>query len=109
MTKRNRQNPTIAVIGGDGRPASWQALYDVVRLFPSARNGGNGSLRRALAAIRKGKIKRVVLWTRWLGHSDSRAIEAACKRVGVPLHRVRGGVSSMRALIAAFVRLRDCG
>ncbi|ACY13243.1 hypothetical protein [Haliangium ochraceum] len=110
MSKRIPKFPkTIAILGGDGRRAGWGELRRRVRLFPSSRHGGNGSVRRVVAAIGAGTIEHVVLWTRWLGHADALAAETACKRAGVSVHRVRGGVSQMRALLAALFRGGDCG
>lgn len=92
--------PTVALVGGDGRR---RLHHNDCRIstFPSARDGGNGDVKRLLAAVAGGTIDVVILMTRWLGHSTSHAVTAACKRHDVALRFCTGGMSAARRMIDA--------
>ena len=104
MSQLNESETGIAVIGGDGRRLDLPFPTAIVRSFPSPRYGGNGSLRRAVAAIAGGRVGLVVLLVRWLGHSDSRSVAGICKSNGVPLLTVRGGASEAHRRVAEFLQ-----
>ncbi len=96
-------SPTIAVIGGEPSRIH-DALADLtVALFASSRNGGTRRLASVAAAIRAGRYRGVVLRVRWLGHSDSRLIRAACHAAGVPLEWVQGSPRDVRAAVARLL------
>jgi len=79
-----------AVLGGDGRhPERWDALGDVV-IFRAPRDGGNGELRRLEAAIKAGSISRVVILSRFNGHSATQKIRRTCFTHAVPVVVVTG-------------------
>ena len=103
MLERDTQGPEIALIGGDGRSSDLRLAPATVRSFPSPRYAGNGSLRRAIAAIDGGKVELVVLLVRWLGHSDFRSIVATCKAGDVPVLLVAGGMSAARRRVREFL------
>lgn len=72
----------VAVLGGPPRlrntlPRQW-------RHYPCRREGGAGSARRLIAAIKSGKVARVVILVRSNAHSDTIAVRGACRRAGVP-------------------------
>lgn len=83
----------VAVFGGDARISS--RLPNGWRAFQSQRYGGNGSVRRLLRAIAAGSFDLVLILARWNGHSDTAAVLAACRRVGLT---VRVEPSLARAL-----------
>lgn len=95
--------PRVLVVGGDDRFASLEVCGAAVDAFPSSRHGGNGGLRRAKAIILGGALDLVVVLVRWLGHSDSDAVTAACRTAGVPLLIVRGGSSAIKREVTAFL------
>ncbi len=78
-----------AVFGGDVRQRARWADLDDAEFFMSTRYGGNGEVRRLTAALRGGRIRRVLLLTRWNGHSAVNAIRALCRDLGVPVDLVR--------------------
>jgi len=70
------------VLGGSSRllrqlPRGW-------RHYPCRREGGQGSVRRLVAAIKGGGIARVIILARSNAHSDTKAVRAVCKRLAVP-------------------------
>ena len=75
----------IAVFGGDARQLHRGARYGAARFFQSPRSGGNGELRRLVAALRAGSIDCVVVLTRWNGHSATGKLRRICRRYGVEL------------------------
>ncbi len=79
-----RAEPTrVAILGGDGRQADrWTGLGKVVH-FQARGDGGNGELRRLLAALRSGRIALVVILSRWNGHSATTAVRKLCKKHGI--------------------------
>ncbi len=95
--------PRVLVVGGDDRFATLEVRGAAVEAVPSSRHGGNGGLRRAKATILGGALDLVVILVRWLGHSDSDAVCAACRAAGVPLLIVRGSSSSIKRDVAAFL------
>lgn len=99
MKNTSEHAPEVAVIGGDGRGADRWTDSASIRVFASPRYAGNGSLRRAIAAIDGGRIGLVLLLVRWLGHSDFRRIVAACRDGDVPFVLVPGGLSSARRIL----------
>jgi hypothetical protein len=95
--------PRVLVVGGDDRFAILEICGAAVEAVPSSRNGGNGGVRRAKATILGGALDLVVVLVRWLGHSDSAAVNAACRTAGVPLLIVRGSSSAIKREVAAFL------
>jgi hypothetical protein len=87
----------IAVIGGDARQCAAHTDAATIRLFSSSNDGGNGRLRAALAAIRRGSFDVVVL-LRWLGHSDSQVMVSACAAAAIPARVVSGGMTAARSV-----------
>ncbi len=92
-------SPSIAVIGGE--PNRIRAAVDdlAVAVFGSSRHRGTRRLMSVAAAIRGGRYRGVILRVRWLGHSDYRAIRAACTASGVPLELVQGSPTEVRAAV----------
>lgn len=90
----------VALVGGDGRVDL--PMPPNVRLdrFGSARDGGNPGIDAVLRSIATGGPDAVVLLVRWLGHSVSRRIRAACKRAGIPCIVVPGGGSAAARAVA---------
>lgn len=89
----------ILVVGGDARQGDRRIDGTLVRAVASTKHGGNGGHRALIAAIRGGCVRLVVLLTRWLGHSEARAISLACRSVGVRHLIVNGGLSAARTLV----------
>jgi hypothetical protein len=73
----------IAVFGGDARQRQRWADASGVRFFQSRRGGGNGELRRLVAAVRSRSVALVVVLARWNGHSATRKLRRVCRRYGV--------------------------
>ena len=95
-----RPRPRFLVYGGDDRHAALRFEGADVRALGSSRHNGNGSLRRAVAAIRARATDGVLLLVKWIGHSDRAAIVQACRASGVPLLVVNGGASTLRRELA---------
>lgn len=73
----------IAVFGGDQRQRRRWPRYGAARFFQSPRSGGNGELRRLVAALRSGSIDCVVVLARWNGHAATGKLRRICRRYGV--------------------------
>ncbi len=73
----------IAILGGDHRQARRAPAGADVRYFQARRDGGNGELRRLLAALAAGSIDTVVILARWNAHCVTGRVRAVCKRLGV--------------------------
>jgi hypothetical protein len=85
----------VAIVGGDGRSIGPGLGPNVtLRCFPSSRYGGCGAIRSARAAIAGGSINLVIFRIDLLGHSDERALVAACKAARVQFRRAGGGSAS---------------
>lgn len=81
----------VALVGGIALEA--RKTLDAkarIKRFASAKEGGTGELRRLLASIKRGGIDEVWILVRWIGHSESRRIEEACAKRGIPVRRLRG-------------------
>jgi len=83
------RRPRVAVLGGDGRSARHHPAEADVRVFRSTHYGGNGQLRSLLDSIKAGNVDRVVILTRWLGHSACGSVMALCRKRGLPMTIVR--------------------
>lgn len=98
---------TVAVlVGGDARQGTRRVGRALVRAVASSKFGGNGAHRALIAAIGGGRVQLVVLLTRWLGHSETGAITAACRRAGVRYLLVGGGLSAAWSLLRREARTR---
>lgn len=93
----------VVVVGGNGQVSDHGARSQAIRTFQSSRYGGNGAIAAAVASIRAGAVRFVVLLVRWLGHADERALIRACEASGVPFRRVRGGLTAAKRAIRAYV------
>ncbi len=80
--------PRVAVLGGDGRFRADSLPGCEVRVFQVCRFGGNGELRRLEAALRAGRIDRLIVLARWNGHSATRRALRLCRGLGVPVDLV---------------------
>lgn len=94
----------IAIVGGDEREGPSYPPGVEIRRYGSNRFRGNGSLRRVLATIDMGGLDAVVVLVRWLGHSTSETVRAACRRAGIPCNIVTGGESSAIRVVRELVR-----
>jgi len=72
-----------AVYGGDARQQRAWARAGAVRFFHSRCGGGNGELRRLVAAVRARAVDRVIVLWCWNKHAAARKIRRACRRYGV--------------------------
>ena len=89
--KRCRRRTIIALVGGIANRVAHDIEIDgKVRHFASSKEGGAGELRRLLASIKSGGLDEVWILICWIGHSESRAIEKACRKHGIPVWRIRG-------------------
>lgn len=94
----------VLVIGGDGRRFGGRHGRGVeIRACASSKYGGNGRLHGVLAAIRAGAFDLVLVMIRWLGHSESAAITAACRIAGVPFRMIPGGMTSASRALSRHV------
>ena len=84
----------VIVIGGDERTLILKDRLHGLRVFPSARFAGAGSIQHALATISGGSVVLVLILFRWIGHLEYHAIAERCRQRGVRLLRVRGGFSA---------------
>jgi|GEM_PF-6603000 len=110
MTERHSPQIEVAIIGGDGRGHDLGIPHATFRSYPSPRYAGNGTLHRAVAAVGGGTIHLVVMLVRWLGHSDFRRINGACKAADVPVLLVAGGISAARREVQLFLdQEQSCG
>lgn len=105
MLKAPGSDPSIVIIGGDGRCRDLRVAASI-RSFPSSRYGGDGSVRQAIAAINGGSVHLVVLLVRWLGHTEFWSIKTACAAAMVPFVIVAGGLSSARRQVREFLERR---
>lgn len=94
MSKCQICQPTIAIVGGDGRDNALQVAANI-RSYPSSQNGGNGRIRDATAAIKAGNIQLVLLLIRWLGHSEYKSLVNACKASGIRYVSIPKGSASV--------------
>jgi hypothetical protein len=90
----------VLVVGGDGR---LNGLDGAVLRCASRREGGVGGLRCAKAMLRSGRVGSVFLLVRWLSHAESDTLAALCRRKGIPLVMVPGGISMLRSLLRVAV------
>lgn len=89
----------VAVVGGDGRHGDVNLPGVQTRSFPSRRDGGRRGQGSILSAIRLGAIDVVLVLVRFMGHSDSAALKAACRTAGVPCRMVGGGSSCVERAV----------
>lgn len=73
----------VAVLGGDGRDQRRWAGPEEVVFFLSQRAGGNGALRRLEAALRAGRVRRVVILARWNSHAVTLRVRRLCRTLGI--------------------------
>lgn len=94
----------VALVGGDGRSLV-NGLPPWIRaeIFGSARDRGNGELRRLERALRAGDFQLVVLMVRWCGHSCSRTVTRLARLTKVPVLVVPGGGSSALRNVQAIL------
>lgn len=85
----------VALVGGDERAGFAYPDGVEVRRYGSSGSCGNGGLKRVLQALSAGRIDAVLIIVRWLGHSESRSVRAACQRAGILCRIVSGGESSV--------------
>lgn len=83
-----RRELRVAVLGGLGEAASRDATGQM-RYFGSAHDVGRGELVRLEQALRAGGIGRVIIRTRWNGHSATTRIRRVCRTLGVPVEFAR--------------------
>ena len=93
----------IGIVGGDERKTRSYPDGIEIRRYGSAHFKGNGALRQILAAIASGGLDVVVLMVRWLGHSMSEKVRAACRLSGIPCRIVPGGESSVLRVVRTLV------
>lgn len=99
MSKSTKSGASsFLLIGGDARLAIVPE-FPCTRI-PSVKHGGRGALKRALSRIRTRSCSAVFVLTKFLGHSEYRAIQCACRNQGVPLHIVSGTSGCLRRLLA---------
>lgn len=83
----------IAIMGGDGRlPSRVRLLLPAnveLRHFKAGRYGGGGEARALAQSIRTGGIDRVIVLSRWNGHSATLVIQRLCRRLDVPIQVVK--------------------
>ncbi|MBK8265017.1 MAG: hypothetical protein IPK80_27240 [Nannocystis sp.] len=90
MASLTPQRRVIALVGGiaEAKESDRQITDDSeLRLFGSVREAGVGELRRLLLSLKRGSIDEERIITCWIGHSQSRAITKACKKLGIPVRR----------------------
>jgi hypothetical protein len=90
MSLKKQPRGRTAIVGGDGRRLKSLSYGPGTRVFPAARYGGNGLIRALCAALRAGRIDRVVLLIRFVDHPTSERIKRMCRRLGVPVERFAG-------------------
>lgn len=73
----------VALVGGDDRLCLDPPDDVEIKIYKSTDHGGNGELRRILAALRAGSIDLVLVLRRWNGHSATTAIRRLCRKLGV--------------------------
>lgn len=102
---RSKTDPrsVVLVVGGDARQGDRRIGDTVVRAVASKKFGGNGQHHSLISTIRGGRVRLVVLLTRWLGHSEAGSITAACRSVGVRYLVVDGGLGAARSLVGLEV------
>lgn len=105
MFKSSESVPVrVALVGGDCRvdlPSLPPCI--VLNRYGSSRHAGNGEQRRLIEAIHAGMVDLVVLLVRWVGHSTSGRVRAACRRASVPVLIVPGGGSSALRRLSALL------
>ncbi len=98
----------VAVVGGDGAQVVPGVVGAAIRQFPSSRDGGNGRLQHALAAIRGGAFALVLVLVRRSSHADSEAVRRACRNSGVRVRVVTGGMTSVARAVRDLIASEGC-
>jgi hypothetical protein len=94
-SRRPAHRPTTLVIGGDDRNAP--ALLRLgVQYVPACRGSGTRLVARAIDRLGDGQIQHVIVLCRWISHPDFWALRAACRRHGVQLTLIQGGMGALR-------------
>jgi hypothetical protein len=84
MSSKNSSSPgRVAILGGDGRQSRKVPADANVRFYQARGDGGNGELRRLLAALAAGSVDTVIILARWNAHCVTSRVRAVCKRLGV--------------------------
>lgn len=73
----------VAILGGDARQRDRWPQYTAARFFTACRDGGNGELRRLLAALRAQAFDLVVILARWNSHAVTGPVRRTCRQLGV--------------------------
>jgi hypothetical protein len=73
----------VAVLGGDARQRGRWPEYPGARFFAARGDGGNGELRRLLAALRARAFDLVIVLARWNAHAVTGRVRRACRALGV--------------------------
>jgi hypothetical protein len=94
--KPGKRRRVLALVGGIADRIARTIDTDAkVKRYASAKEGGAGELRRLLASIKRGGIDEVWVLVRWIGHSESKAIDRECRKRGIHVERL-GGLAQAR-------------
>jgi hypothetical protein len=92
----------VAIFGGDGAAQALAGDYES-RIAVHVYDGTDHEMARLIVALKAGSFTHVIVLSRWLGHSKSRAVAAAAKRVGVRFIIWPRGLGSLRDEIPRLV------
>ncbi len=95
----------VVVYGGVSAPLVDGHCESSIDWFAGCKVGGNGDLKRLLAALRSGRVTAVVCVPSGLGHSGWSSARKLARDLRIPWIQVTGGASAvvraLRALGAA--------
>lgn len=97
----------VAVVGGVPGRMVVQVVGVDIRYFGSARDVGDGELRRLQHAIANGAFDLVVVAVRFGGHSMCNGVRDACKRAGLTCWVRPCGASGIAAELKTWNRRSD--
>lgn len=93
----------ILLVGGDPNRPVPVVVGAAIERFGSQRDGGNGELRHACAAIKGGTVDLVIVLTKFCGHGVSGRVTVAARRAGVICWLRSGNCSAVVRDVAVWL------
>ena len=92
----------VAVIGGDDRLhlQDWPDSEMDIETY----NGSDSATNNLITSAQKGKVDKVIVLTRWMGHSNYEKLRREMPRIGVPILPWTTGVNNLTKNILWFVQ-----
>jgi hypothetical protein len=96
----------VAIFGGDGAAQALEGDYEP-RIVVQVYDGTDSEMARLISSLKAGSFTHVIVLSRWLGHSKSRAVSTVAKRVGARFIIWPAGVGRLKEEIPRLV-VDDC-